>query len=118
MGTTITLPEGIESRLRRKAKVQDLSIQELALDILYDALDRDDALSHDELSLEEVVARIRALPSKPHNIRTAQHSLADALKNAPKVPDFDIDAWEHEWEAVEAEMKAITYANDVAEGRI
>lgn len=117
MGTTITLPEGIESRLRRRAKVQELSIQELALDILHDALDKDDALFSDELSLEEVIARIQAMPANPHGIRAAHSSLADALRNAPKVPNFDLDAWQHEWEAVDAEIRAITYADDVAEGR-
>jgi hypothetical protein len=33
----------------------------------------------------------------------------------PDDPDFDITAWSQEWARVEAEMKAITRANEQAE---
>ena len=38
-------------------------------------------------------------------------------QNAPDDPDFDLESWRQQWAAVEAEMKAITRANDMAEGR-
>jgi len=44
--------------------------------------------------------------------------LAEALRNAPEDPDFDLAEWTAQWQAVEAEMKAITRANDVAEGHV
>jgi hypothetical protein len=48
--------------------------------------------------------------------RPATGLLAEALKNAPHDPDFDLETWTKEWAAVEAEIKAITRANDIAEG--
>jgi hypothetical protein len=44
-------------------------------------------------------------------------SLAEALQNASEDPDFELETWRHEWFRVEAEMKALSRANDVAEGR-
>ena len=44
-------------------------------------------------------------------------SLAEALQNAPHDPDFDLETWTRQWDAIEAEMKAIDRADDIAEGR-
>jgi len=63
------------------------------------------------------VAKIRAMPPNPHGIRPAAGSLAEALRNAPDDPDFDLASWSREWAAVEAEMKAMARADDIAEGR-
>ena len=99
MSLTITLPDTIEAQLRRKAKAKQLSVEELALDILSTALEGEESL----YVLEKVVARIQAMPPNPHSIRPASGSLGKALRHAPEDPDFDLAIWNQEWMAVEAD---------------
>ena len=113
MAVTIILPDELETQLQRKAQVQQLSVEELALEILGQALETEKPFP----SPEEVVTKIQATPPNPHSIRPADGSLAEALRNAPNDPNFDLAAWNREWAAIEAEMQAITRANAMAEGR-
>jgi prevent-host-death family protein len=62
-----------------------------------------------------LVEKIKAEPPNPAAIRHATGSLAEALQNAPEDPDFDLETWTRQWDAVEAEMKAIDRANDIVE---
>ncbi len=64
-----------------------------------------------------LVERIKATPPNPDNIHPATASLADLLQDAPEDPDFDLETWTQQWNAVEAEIKAIDRADDIAEGR-
>lgn len=57
------------------------------------------------------VERIKATPPNPAAIHHATPSLAEALENAPKDPDFDLETWTRQWTAIEAEMKAIDRAD-------
>ncbi|MFN8491666.1 MAG: hypothetical protein U0350_28970 [Caldilineaceae bacterium] len=133
MNLTITLPEKIAAQIQRKAEERHLSAEEIAVDLLQDALDHERELQDTLLngyepigdedddfpSPEEVVAQIKALgPTDPRYIRPATGSLAEALRNKPYDPDFDFDEWNRQWAEFEAELKAITRANDIAEGRI
>lgn len=113
MSITITLPDDVQAQLQRAAESQHRSLEEVALDILANAAVADPAVP----TPEEVVARIRATSPNPKSILAATASLAAALRNAPHVSDFDLGVWEHEWAAVESEIRARTRANDVAEGR-
>jgi plasmid stability protein len=113
MSLRITLPDKIEAKLRRKAKAKRLSVEELALAILNGALEAEEAYAEPE----EVVMKIQATPPNPRSIRPATGSLVEALRDAPEDPDFDLASWNRSWAAVEADMKAITRANDIAEGR-
>ncbi len=113
MGITITLPDNIAVRLQRKADAQHLSVKEVALDILETVLEAESAFP----TPETVVSKIKATPPNPQSIRPPRGSLADALRNAPDDPDFDLARWNQEWTAVAVEMKAMTRANDIAEGR-
>ncbi|HET6386667.1 MAG TPA: hypothetical protein VFJ58_25020 [Armatimonadota bacterium] len=61
--------------------------------------------------------KIRSTPRNPSSIRRASGSLADALRRADDDSDFDLDEWNKQWTAVEAETKALTRSNDIAEGR-
>ena len=114
MITIITLPDELAQDLQHRAEEKKISLDELVVDLLTDAL-----ASEPEAypSLEEVVARIKATPPNLANIRPATGSLAEALQNAPDDPDFDLETWTQQWAAIEAEMKAITRANDITEGR-
>jgi len=64
-----------------------------------------------------LVERIKATTPNPAAIRPATGSLSEALQNAPQDPDFDLETWTRQWDAVETEMKAIDRADDIAEGR-
>ena len=112
MSITITLPEEIEARLQRKAETQQRSVEEVAIDLLNSIVEQDESVPR----LGEIVRKIQGTPPDPHNIRPAEGSLAAALRNAPEDPDFALVVWEREWAAAEAEMQAITRANDIAEG--
>jgi hypothetical protein len=109
----ITIPNEIERKLQRKADKERRSMEQVILDLLANALDDDPAFP----SPEEVVARIQAAPPTPGSFRPASGSLADALRNAPDDPEFDLTAWNQSWLNIEAEMGAMTRANSVAEGR-
>ena len=67
--------------------------------------------------LVALVERIKATPPNPAAIHPATASLAELLQNAPEDPDFDLESWTQQWQAIEAEMKAIDRADDIAEGR-
>jgi hypothetical protein len=114
MTITITLPDELARDLQYRAEEKKISLDTLVVDLLNSALaDEFEAYP----TLEEVVARIKATPPNPASIRQATGSLAEALQNAPEDPDFNLEIWTQQWDAVEAEIKAITRANDIAEGR-
>jgi hypothetical protein len=113
MSLNITLPDKIEALLRRRAKAKKIPVEQLALGILINALEAEGSFPEPG----EVVARIRATPPNPRSVRPATGSLAEALRNAPEDPDFDLAAWNQAWAAVETNMKTVTRANDIAEGR-
>ena len=110
MSVKITLPHTLERQLESVAEARNSSIEELALAILGHAV-----IATRSPSPEEIVAEIRATP--PVQIQPGNGSLAEALEDAPEDPDFDLEAWRRGWSAVETEMKALTRANDLAEGR-
>jgi hypothetical protein len=75
--------------------------------------------------LEEVVARIRATPPNLANQfdwEGARRELVEYLAGSVVVEDpdekFDLEELQRNWVAVEAEMKAATRANNIAEGRL
>ncbi len=113
MSLTITLSDELAHKLQIKAERRHLSPEALALTILADSLAETDEFP----TLEEVVAHTKALPPNPASIRPATGSLLEALQNVPDDPDFDLETWTEEWAKIEAEMKAITRANDIVEGR-
>lgn len=115
MPITITLPAELEENLQAKAEAQQRPLDELIVDILANAVEAE--ADDDWPTLEEVVAEIKALPPNPAAIRPATGSLAEALANSPHDPDFDLETWQRDWAKIEAEMKAIDRANEIAEGR-
>jgi hypothetical protein len=113
MAVTITLPDELEARLKRRAKGLRLSLENLVLEILGRAVGADEIF----LTPEVVVAKMRATPPNPQGVRLAEASLAEALRNSPHDPSFDLATWNREWAEAEAEMKAATRMNAIAEGR-
>lgn len=106
MTLTLSVPKSLAQDLQRKANEQQRSVEEVALDLLAQAIDEDNHFP----TPEEVVARIQALPPDPRNIRPAEGSLADALRNAPHDPNFNLEEWEQEWAIAEAEIRAMNRA--------
>jgi hypothetical protein len=116
MTLTIILPDELAAKLQAKAETQQVAPEELVLDILSSTLELDEE-TVDYSTPEEVVAKIKATPPNPANVHPATESLADLLLSAPEDPDFDLAAWSRDWAKVEAEMEALTRANDIAEDR-
>lgn len=112
MATTITLPDTLETELQQRAQTQQRSVEDVALEILHEAF-AETTLP----SLDAVVAKIKSTEPNSHNIRSAQGSLADVLRRADSSQDFDLDQWNKEWAVVEAEMRTVERADDLAEGR-
>jgi hypothetical protein len=111
MTLTITLPNHLAEQLQRKAEEEKLTAEEVAIDLLEDALE--------EIwwpTPEDVVAKIKAMPPEPSAIRPAEGSLAEALRRLPPDPEFDLAEWERQWAEVESEMKMMTRVNEIAEG--
>ena len=111
MAITITLEDDLVAGLENRAKKQQLSVEQFAISLLTEAIE-----SESDTPLE-VVARIRATPPNPSRIRPATANLADVLRASPGDPCFDLENWNRQWSAIEAERKAVTRANDLAEGR-
>ena len=61
-------------------------------------------VDQDILTPEDVVAKIKATPPTPTNIRPATGSLPEALRNAPDYHDFDLETWEKQWTDVEGSL--------------
>ncbi len=114
MSITIVLPDDLTQRLQTQAVSQRLSLNELVVEILTRVFEhRQDAYP----TLEKVVAEIKSMEPNPANFYPATQSLADLLVNSPDDPSFDLKEWNREWAIVEAEIRAITQASDLAEGR-
>jgi predicted DNA-binding protein len=128
---TIHLPDMLQQRAEEIAAQRGSTIGDLLLELLEEYLenvkdmpgtsDVSDTSRENEQngypSLEEVVAKIKATPPNPASFHPATQPLAELLANSPDDPSFDEEAWNRDWAAVEAEIKAITRANDHAEGR-
>ncbi len=112
MTITITLADDVVAALKDRAQQQQLSVEQLAIRLLTEAL-----AGSEPVTPREVVARIQATPPNPAQVRPATAELADLLHAAPGDPCVDLESWKRQWSVVEAEMKAITRANDIAEGR-
>ena len=116
MSITLTLPEPLAARLQTEAAMRRRSVHDLAVELLEQALPADM-----NQTLEELMDRVSAKPPNPVCVRPATASLADALVASIEAEDeaaFDLTEWQHQWAAIEAEMKEVELANDKAEGHI
>jgi hypothetical protein len=67
--------------------------------------------------LQKTVMKIQATAPNADLVRAATANLAELLRSAPQEPSFDLQSWQREWSDLEAEMKAVSRVNDIAEGR-
>lgn len=122
MSVIINFPESVLTRLKRKAEREKQSIEEVTVHLVDRALAEDVNTEMVDAELVALVKRIQATPPNPAMIRPATGSLAEYLAEslAREVTDpeaFDQAEWDRAWDAIEQEMKAVTRANDIAEGR-
>lgn len=122
MSVTIDFPENVLTRLKRKAAREKQSIEEVTVHLVDRALDEDAATEQVDAELLALVERIKATPRNPAMIRPAVGSLAEYLaeslaREAAEPEGFDQAEWDRAWDAIEQEMKEVTRANDIAEGR-
>jgi hypothetical protein len=69
-------------------------------------------------TLEEVVAKIKALGPNHASYTPPSKSLAEALANVHDEEPIDAAEWERQWAIIEAEMKKRDRDDDRAEGRL
>jgi len=112
MAITITLDDDLVAALETRAKKHQLSVEQFAISILTEAVDQ-----YESITPREAVTRIQATAPNPSQVRPASANLADVLNAAPGDPCFDQESWKRQWSIAEAELKAITRANDIAERR-
>jgi plasmid stability protein len=112
MVLTINLADDLAAELKERAKKHQVSVEQLVNRILTDAMG-----STEPLTPPEVVARVQATPPNSAHVRPATADLANLLIAVPGDPCFDLESWNRQWSEIEEEMKAITLANDIAEGR-
>lgn len=115
MSIMIRLNDHLEAQLQQRADAEHRSVEAVALDILHAAVAPEH--SEERSSVESIVAKIRAATPDPQRIRPAQGSLADALHRAPAHNDFDLQQWNRDWAAVEAEMHAMNRSEYQTEER-
>lgn len=116
MTLTISLPIEVQEKLEKRAKAVKWSVEQMATHLLDEALSITVRPSKEELTPEDVVARILSFPPKPQNVRASVGSLSDALRESKPDYTFDLKKWTEEWAVVEAEMKAIEQADRLADG--
>ncbi len=129
MTMTITLSDSIAERLQAYANQFQLSADALAEKLLADALPvsktngfhlppADDDLS----SLEQVVAKIKAMPPNPAAIepgaKVGDMAYIQSLLDNPPTDTVTVAEWEEHWSAFEQELKALDRAQAIAEGQI
>ena len=133
MSLTIILPEPVATQLQQHATIKHCSTDEAATKLIGEALGFEtvpnlaNGLSAAEINedLLKLIERIRATPPNPRNQfseadlrassdRLGKYLAASIAAEDPNEP-FDVNEWERQWDAVEAEMKAITIANRLAE---
>ena len=115
MTITIHVTDPLASRLQKRASLQRLTPEQLALHILANALEPG---NDNAPTLDTVVAMIKATPPNPGSFRPAKESLQEALEKSPQYSDFDVMSWEANWAIVEQEMKAISHSNAMSEGLV
>lgn len=112
MALLIDLPPTLEHKVKAEAQKRKRTPEQIVIDRLTQTFAADDVPT-----VAEVVARIKATPPNPAMITPPKGDLAEALRNGPTDPDFDLKTWEQEWAVAEAELKRINLLNDINEGR-
>lgn len=111
MPVTLTVPDDLKVQLRRVAAAQHRAAEEVAVEILRTAL------LDASLVLNTAVGGIRRDRANSAGIRPARDALLDALPAGEADGSLDSAAWEAAWAVAEAEMAALTHADDRADGR-
>ncbi|HEX4948016.1 MAG TPA: hypothetical protein VFZ34_15195 [Blastocatellia bacterium] len=110
MSVTITIEDPLAIQIQNEARARKRPLDEVVTALLTQALTEKSPADAFLLTPEEVVAKIQALPPNPAAYHPPTQSLAEILANRPdesNAEPFDQKAWDRQWDAMEAEMKAI-----------
>ncbi len=132
MTTSVKLSAPVAERLQTQAAKVHLPLDTLVERMLIDSLPvyetngfhatADQLADDDSLTLEEIVAMIKATPPNPNAIhpatKTAAELIAELEADPPEASDITPDEWDRLWAAFEAELKAADYADALSEGRL
>ena len=132
MTTSVKLSASVAERLQTQAAKVHLPLDTLVERMLIDSLPvyetngfhatADQLADDDSLTLEEIVAMIKATPPNPNAIhpatKTAAELIAELEADPPEASDITPDEWDRLWAAFEAELKAADYAAALSEGRL
>ncbi len=88
MAFVIDLPPTLEYKVKAEAQKWQRTPEQIVIDRLAQTF-ADDGVP----TVVEVVARIKATPPNPAMITPPQGDLAEALRNGPTDPDFDLKGW-------------------------
>ena len=113
MDLLIDLSPTLEDKVKAEARKRKRTPEQIVLERLVQSFANDDGPT-----IAEVVARIKATPPNPAMITAPQGDLAEALRNGPTDPDFDLKSWKQEWAAAEDEMKRINLLSDIEVGHV
>jgi len=104
----ITIPFQYLQDIANGSKVRILIVVDEVATTLSQLVDQYVEDEDDEPSLEDFIAEIKARPPTDHLLVPGDGRLAEYLANpvTEPDPDFDVDAWNREWQAVEAQKNA------------
>ena len=111
MPVTLTVPDDLEPHLRSLAEAQRRPAEEVAIALLRTAL------LDGPSALDAAVAAIHATAPNPAALRPARGALHDALPAEAADGRLDLAGWQAAWAAAEAELAALTRADEQADGR-
>jgi len=113
MTLVINLSDTLADKVKAEAQKRHRSPEEIIVDILSTVFEENRTSS-----VSEIVALIKATTPDPAMVIPAEGSLAEALRDGPTDPNFDLQTWEREWRAVEAELKQINRFNAMEDGAL
>ena len=106
---TINLPSDALSRLQAAAQAQRLSLEAYIVARL--VRESDPVVVSDD-SLLQLVAEIKATPLNDGDLELPKSTdVSDLLARTKPDPNFDWDAWQREWDAIEMETAALERAD-------
>lgn len=120
MTLTISLPDNLTSRLLSQAQSRHVPVDQLAVDLLTQALHDAEQLSVQD-DLIKLVEKIRSTHRDPLLVQPPSASLKDllAMPITPSCngePILSPEEWDQAWVSFESEERAMRRANEIAEG--
>jgi hypothetical protein len=118
---TIKIPELLSRRLADEAYARQITVDQLAIELLNTSLLNTPTESTQD-DLIRLVERIKASPGDPNSIHPAKASLYDLMRlphqknDDDDEPPLSPEEWDQLWANFEANEKELTRLHDLADG--